>query len=160
MRRNLWIGLGIAALALIADQASKAAILAHFAAGGSPVVPLTPFLNFVLLGNRGVSFGLFNTGAGSGALIFSALAAAIVAVLIYSLWKTRSFLAVLGLGLIIGGAIGNLADRIRLGSVVDFIDFFIGSWHWYVFNVGDAAICVGVGFLLLDRLLQRPETPR
>jgi signal peptidase II len=160
IRRPLAIGLGIAALALVADQATKTAVLAHFSGGEDRIVTLAPFLNLVLVANHGVSFGLFNTGAGWRPWLFSGVAIAIVGVLLWLLRTQKSPFNVAGMGLIIGGAIGNLIDRVRFGSVVDFVDFHIGDWHWYVFNVADAAICVGVGLLLLDSLLARPESPK
>ncbi len=84
------IGLGIAALALIADQASKSAILAHFQDATDPVVGVAPFLNLVLVANHGVSFGLFNAGTGWQSIVFSVLAVAITCGLVYSLTRTRS----------------------------------------------------------------------
>jgi signal peptidase II len=150
-------GLAVAAVVGIFDQTSKAAILGHFAGNGFERERLTSFFNLVLIYNRGVSFGLFNAGAGSGAginaLLFSLAAAAVVAGLVYWLSRVSSSLLVVAIGLIIGGAAGNVADRIRLGAVVDFLDFHIGSWHWPAFNLADSAICVGVAAMLLDGLL-------
>ena len=90
-------------------------------------------------------------------LLFPLLAAVIVTMLI--LWLKRiesSFLAV-AIGLVIGGAVGNVIDRLRLGAVVDFLDFYVGAWHWPAFNVADSAICLGVAAMLLDGLLLRRE---
>jgi signal peptidase II len=105
---------------------------------------------------------LFNAGAGSGAaadaLLFSLAAALIVAGLVYWLRRVTSALLAVAIGLIIGGAVGNVVDRIRLGAVVDFLDFHIGSWHWPAFNLADSAICVGVAAMLLDGLLLHRET--
>jgi signal peptidase II len=91
------------------------------------------------------------------ALLFSLVAAAIVTVLIYWLSRVDSSLLAVAIGLIIGGAIGNVIDRIRLGAVVDFLDFHVESWHWPAFNVADSAICIGVAVMLLDGLLLRRE---
>ena len=104
-----------------------------------------------------MSFGLFNGDGGLNALLFSLVAAAIVTVLIYWLSRVESPLLAVAIGLIIGGAIGNVIDRIRLGAVVDFLDFHAGSWHWPAFNVADSAICIGVAVMLLDGLLLRRE---
>ena len=153
-------GLATAIVVVILDQLSKAAVLGHFAPGDCSLPhrePITPFLNLVLTCNRGMSFGLFNRGAGLNVLLFSLIAAAIVAVLIYWLNRVDSPFLAVAIGLVIGGAIGNVIDRIRLGAVVDFLDFYIGSWHWPAFNVADSAICVGVAAMLLDGLLLRRE---
>ena len=104
-----------------------------------------------------MSFGLFNHGAGLNVLLFSLIAAAIVAVLVYWLSRVDSPFLGVAIGLVVGGAIGNVIDRIRLGAVVDFLDFYVGSWHWPAFNVADSAICVGVAAMLLDGLLLRRE---
>jgi signal peptidase II len=159
-RHGLWIGLAIAAVTLVIDQASKAAVLAHFSDDAERVLPVMPSLNFVLVANHGVSFGMLNTGGSWQAWVFSALALAISAGLVHMLRRAGSWWAVAGEGMIIGGAVGNMIDRLRFGSVVDFVDFYIGSWHWFVFNIADAAICIGVGLLLLDSLLTRPESPK
>jgi signal peptidase II len=122
-----------------------------------PVAAVTPFFNLVLTGNRGVSFGLFNNYATMNVAIFTVLAAAIVVALLVWLRRARTPMIRLALGLIIGGAIGNVFDRIYRGAVVDFLDFHLGDWHWFAFNVADAAICLGVVALLLDGLLARRE---
>ena len=154
-------GLAVAAVVVILDQLSKAAILSHFAASAYDGERLTSFFSLVLVYNRGVSFGLFNAGAGSGAaanaLLFSLAAALIVAGLVYWLRRVTSPLLAVAIGLIIGGAIGNVVDRIRLGAVVDFLDFHIGSWHWPAFNLADSAICIGVAAMLFDGLLLHRE---
>jgi signal peptidase II len=151
-------GLATAVVVAILDQLSKAAVLAHFAGhsfGNRETI--TSFFNLALTYNRGISFGLFNGGAGLNALIFSVAAAAIVAVLIYWLSRAGSPFLAIAIGLIIGGAIGNVVDRVRLGAVVDFLDFHIGSLHWPAFNLADSAICIGVAAMLLDGLLLRRE---
>ena len=151
-------GLAIAVVVVILDQLSKAAVLAFFA--GRVVgdrVTVTSFFNLALTYNRGISFGLFNGAAGFNALVFSVAAAAIVAVLIYWLSRARSPFLAIAIGLIIGGAVGNVIDRLRLGAVVDFLDFHIGSLHWPAFNLADSAICIGVAAMLLDGLLLRRE---
>jgi signal peptidase II len=151
-------GLATAIVVVVLDQLSKAAVRGHFARdalGGHENV--TSFFNIVLIYNRGMSFGLFNGGGGLNALIFSLVAAAIVVVLAYWLSRVDSPLLAVAIGLIIGGAIGNVIDRIRFGAVVDFLDFHAGSWHWPAFNVADSAICVGVAAMVLDGLLLRRE---
>ena len=149
-------GLGIAAVVVIFDQLSKAAILAFFGERvfGDPET-VTSFFNLALTYNRGISFGLLNGGAGLNALGFSLVAAAVVAVLIYWLSRAASPLLAVGIGLIIGGAVGNVIDRLRLGAVVDFLDFHYRGLHWPAFNLADSAICVGVGVMLFEGLLRR-----
>ncbi|HKM69998.1 MAG TPA: signal peptidase II [Stellaceae bacterium] len=154
LTRGLAVGIAVAVL----DQLSKAAVLGFFArqAPGEHE-QVTPFFNLVLIYNRGMSFGLFNGGGGLNALLFSLVAAAIVTALIYWLSRVESPLLAVAIGLIIGGAIGNVVDRIRLGAVVDFLDFHVGSWHWPAFNVADSAISIGVAVMLVDGLLLRRE---
>jgi signal peptidase II len=118
---------------------------------------VTPFFNLVLTGNRGMSFGLFNTNAAMNTAVFTILAAVIVVALILWLRRAASPMVRLALGLIIGGAVGNVIDRVARGAVVDFLDFHLGTWHWFAFNVADAAICLGVVALLLDGLLAHPK---
>jgi signal peptidase II len=151
-------GLVAAALVAALDQLSKAAVLAYFAGralGEHEVV--TSFFNLTLTYNRGISFGLFNGGAGLNALVFSLAAAAIVAALVFWLSRVESPFLAVAIGLIIGGAAGNVIDRIRFGAVVDFLDFHVGALHWPAFNVADSAICIGVAAMLLDGLLLRRE---
>jgi signal peptidase II len=151
-------GLAVAITVLALDQLSKAAVRGYFEArAAGEHENITSFFNIVLIYNRGMSFGLFNGAGGLHALLFSLVAAAIVTVLIYWLSRVESPLLAVAIGLIIGGAIGNVVDRIRLGAVVDFLDFHAGSWHWPAFNVADSAICIGVAVMLLDGLLLRRE---
>ena len=89
--------------------------------------------------------------------MFSLAAAIIVAGLIYWLSRVSNPLLAVAIGLIIGGAVGNVVDRIRHGAVVDFLDFHIGYWHWPAFNFADSAICLGVATMLLDGLLLHRE---
>ena len=123
------------------------------------VVPVTGFFNLVLTWNRGMSFGLFNSGTMLNAVVFTVLAAAIVAALVVWLRRVRDSWLGLAIGLVIGGAIGNVIDRVARGAVVDFLDFHLAGWHWFAFNVADAAICIGVGLMLMDSLLGRREAP-
>ena len=170
-------GLAVAAVVAIADQLSKAWVLRFFAKQqpGEQIVPVTSFFNLVLTSNRGMSFGLFNSANGSAALnalVFTVIAAIIVGGLAVWLYRAREPLIGIAIGLVIGGAIGNVADRLRHGAVVDFLDFHwsgtaacrwpILSWntcHWYAFNLADAAICIGVGLMVIDSLLGRREAP-
>ena len=155
-------GLLVAALVAVADQLAKIAVLRHF---GNPAPPLShppdnpgALFNLVLTWNYGVSYGLFNSRSPVYTLIFALVAAAIVVALVLWLRTVRQSLLALAIGLIIGGAVGNVIDRIWHGAVVDFLDFS-GLWFPWVFNLADAAISVGVGLLILDSLLARTKPP-
>jgi signal peptidase II len=102
-----------------------------------------------------MSFGLFNGETGPNTVVFTALAAVIVLGLIAWLRRVQGALLRLAIGLVIGGAIGNVADRLHRGAVVDFLDFHLGAWHWFAFNLADSAICVGVATLVIDGLIGR-----
>jgi signal peptidase II len=154
------LGLAIAAVILVLDQATKYWLLQTLQEANGPFIEVTGFFNIVLVWNRGVSFGMFNNDAGLNGMVFSLLAAVIVVALLVWLRRAASPLIRIAIGLVIGGAIGNVVDRLRLGAVVDFLDFHLGSWHWPAFNVADSAICVGVAFMVIDGLLTRRETSR
>jgi signal peptidase II len=147
-------GLPLAALILVLDRVTKSWILELRDAGNLPV-EVTPFFNLVFTWNRGITFGLFNNpdGPDYGRWVLVAVTAGISIALLVWLWRASGWLLTVGLGLVIGGAIGNLVDRILYGAVVDFLDFHALGYHWYAFNVADAAIVCGVGLLLLDSLL-------
>ena len=154
-------GLAAAALALILDQASKITMLYGFGfkdmvAGDA--VPVLPFFNLVMVWNPGVSYGLFPAHSRMGSVLLVFLSLLAVVGLGWWLWNaTRRSLSI-GLGLVIGGAIGNnLIDRLIYGKVADFFHFYGLGYNWYVFNVADAAITFGVIALLYDALM-RPET--
>jgi signal peptidase II len=153
------LGLAVAAIVVIADQLSKNWVLGVFSGRGvgDRVLPVTPFFNLVLTWNSGMSFGLFNNDAALNAVVFTAVAAVIVLGLLVWLARTREPLLAVAIGLVIGGAIGNVIDRLLRGAVVDFLDFHLAQWHWFAFNLADAAICVGVGLMVIDSLLGRRE---
>jgi signal peptidase II len=154
-------GLAVAAAAAVLDQVSKAMVLGFFGESGCAVhrIAVSPILDLVLTCNAGVSFGLLNR-TGLNSLIFSVAAVLIILVLVFWLSRVRaSFLAV-AIGLIIGGAIGNVVDRLRFGAVIDFLYFHAGSWYWPAFNLADSAICLGVAAMLLDGVLLRRPAPQ
>lgn len=122
------------------------------------LIPVTPFFNLTFHRNTGVTFGLFAGGGEAGRWLLAAVAVGVVAVLF--VWMARAEKVWIGvaLGLITGGALSNVTDRLRHGGVTDFLDLHYAGWHWPSFNLADAAICVGVGLLLLDAFLERrPE---
>lgn len=144
----------VAALTLAADQVSKALVQATMQPG--QVIPLIPpVLDLHLITNRGVAFGLFSRFGD----IFVPLSIVIMAIIFsyYRSLQTRRLWLRVALGLQIGGALGNLLDRLRFGSVRDFVQFQIDAinFHFAVFNVADSAICIGVGILLACLTLQQ-----
>lgn len=144
-----WQWFALAAAMVVADQLTKWAVLANFAHGERR--ELTGFLNLVLVYNKGAAFSMFADAAGWQTPLlagFAVVAAAVVAFLIVRNPAKR--LLCLGLALILGGALGNLIDRLRYGQVVDFLDFHAWGWHWPAFNVADSAICVGAAILILE----------
>ncbi|WP_297390716.1 signal peptidase II [Acidiferrobacter sp.] len=147
----------IAVAVFVLDQWSKAEAV-HYLSRGS--VHVTSFLNLVLVYNRGAAFGFLSNASGWQNAFFIAVAVAIVAGIVIFLVRggRRDRLTVVALMLVLGGAAGNLADRVRLGEVVDFIDFHIGSWHWYTFNLADSAITVGAVLLAIDAWVSRRAT--
>jgi signal peptidase II len=148
----------IAALAL--DQASKLWLLFVFDIGHRGAVKLTPFFDLVLAWNVGISFGWFQNDSPAAQIVLMLVKA--VAVIVLAIWMTRSRtpIATIALGLIIGGAIGNAIDRFAYGAVVDFALFHVQiggkPFNWYVFNLADVAIVAGVAALLYDSLLGVP----
>ncbi|HEX2113080.1 MAG TPA: signal peptidase II [Alphaproteobacteria bacterium] len=146
------LGLAVAAAALALDQASKFYFYDLLVADGRRAIEVLPFFNLVTVWNYGISFGMFNNGSASGSIVFVGLALAIVVALLLWLRSVTSPLVGAALGLVIGGAIGNVVDRLRFGAVFDFLDFHIAGWHWPAFNVADSAICVGVVLLCIDAL--------
>lgn len=145
-------GASLAFLIIVVDQLTKFWIHQALVVEGPGNVEVTSFFNLVTVWNYGVSFGMFNSGSSAAAWIFIALAAAISIVLAVWLTRTDRLLVSVALGLILGGAIGNVVDRVRFGAVFDFLDFHVAGWHWPAFNVADAAIVVGVAVLFSDSL--------
>lgn len=149
--RPFRLGLGIALLVMVLDQISKLVIL-YLVMDPPRLIPVLPGFNLTLVFNRGVSWGALDW-LGPWALIV--LAVAISGGLAVWLRKAETTLLACAIGMVIGGAIGNVIDRVRLGAVVDFLDFYVpgtGWPHWPAFNVADSAIVVGVGLILLDAL--------
>ena len=151
----------IAAIAvLVIDQASKLWLLYVFDLATRGAVRVTPFFDLVLAWNVGISFGWFQTDNALAQVALMAIKA--VAVIVLGIWmaRSRTLLATVALGLIIGGAIGNAIDRVAYGAVVDFALFHVQiggqTYSWYVFNLADAAIVAGVAALLYDSFFGSP----
>ncbi len=148
----MWRWLWIASAVLLLDQASKWLALGKLVLHES--VPLAPFLNLTLVYNKGAAFGFLSTASGWQNLFFIGVAFVATVVILYLLRRMGAkdrFMAV-ALMLILGGAIGNLIDRLLYGHVVDFIDVYYGTWHWPAFNVADSAITVGAVMIALDAI--------
>lgn len=144
----------LTALAVLAlDHASKWWLLYGLKLQGDERVAVAPFLDFELRWNQGVSFSLFQQDTAAGRWMLLGLTLLATILLSVWLWRVGSRLAAFGLGAIVGGALGNGYDRFIYGAVVDFLDFHAFGYHFYVFNLADSAITVGVVILLLDSLL-------
>ena len=139
----------LAALVVLADQATKLLILARFAHGES--VPVTPFFNLILVYNKGAAFSFLAGAPGWQTPVLIAIALGAVGIVSWMLWRNSARLMLdIGLALILGGAIGNLIDRIAYGQVVDFLLFHAYGWSYPAFNVADSAITVGAALLIID----------
>jgi len=154
------LGLIVATVTLLLDQASKLYLIDLMQRRGP--VEVTPFFNLVMVWNRGVSFGLFNDHSTPELQrwLLAGLAGVLSVVLLVWLRKAEQPLLRVALGLVIGGAIGNMIDRMAYGAVADFFDFHVAGWHWPAFNIADSGIVVGVALLFLDGLFGAPGKPK
>jgi signal peptidase II len=143
------LGALVALAVLSGDQAIKLAVLARPEAALART-PIAPFLDLVLIGNRGISFSLFTQDTTFGRAILLGVTLGAIALLGWWLGTSRSFLSAWGLGAIIGGALGNALDRLTHGAVVDYLDLHMFGLSFFVFNFADAAINVGVALLVID----------
>jgi signal peptidase II len=153
------LGLATAAIVLLLDQALKLWLLFAFDLASRGIVRLTPFLDLVLVWNRGISYGMFQQDGAMGQWVLLALTALAVVALLVWLTRAESRVLVVSLGLIVGGAVGNAIDRLAYGAVADFALLHLTttsfSFKWYVFNLADAAIVAGVAGLLYDAFIGR-----
>jgi signal peptidase II len=150
-------GIIAAAVALILDQGTKLLmlyVLGFAGMGPGDNISVLPFFNLVMVWNPGVSYGLFPASGPEGTAILATFSIIAVAALGWWLWVSDRLTLTVGLGLVIGGALGNLIDRLIHGKVADFFHFYGLGYDWYVFNVADAAITFGVIALLYDALLK------
>jgi len=151
-------GLIVSATVLIVDQVTKWWIV--FTVMQPPrIIEVTPFFNLVMGWNYGISFGFLNSVPALAQWLLPMVAVVITAALGVWLYRTDRLRPALSLGLIIGGAIGNLVDRLRFGAVADFLDFHAWGYHWPAFNAADSAITVGAVVLILDSLFVGDEKP-
>lgn len=150
--RSGFAWLWLTALVLVLDQASKVAVQAYFAPY-QDVVAITPFFNLVHVHNTGAAFSLFADQTGWQRWFFLSVAMVASGVILWLLRGTRGRASFcIALTLILGGALGNVIDRLAYGHVIDFLDFHVAGWHWPAFNVADSAITVGAGLLIWDGL--------
>jgi signal peptidase II len=167
------IGLDAALMVLAADQISKFWIVHHVFGGHhapfwewlfertdvfyAPVKTVTSFLNLVMVWNNGISFGMMQSGHDVMPYVLAGVACVIAGGFGVWMWRTASiFTSVIG-GLVVGGALGNVWDRLRFGAVVDFLDFHAFGLHWPAFNVADAAVCVGVVLLIVQQFFMQKD---
>ena len=144
------LGLLIAAVTLAVDQGHKIWMLDVFDITARQPVALTPFLELVMAWNPGISYSLLSAETPEGRYALLALSLVATALLGVWLWRAPDRLTTVGLGLIVGGALGNAYDRFAYGAVADFFHFHVGGFHWYIFNLADVAIVAGVGLLLYE----------
>jgi signal peptidase II len=144
-----WIG--IAAIIVLLDQITKITITKLFTYGES--LPVTSFFNLVLAYNKGAAFSFLADESGWQRYFFTAIAIGAVIFIVYLLKRhAGQRLFCWALALILGGAFGNLIDRVLYGHVIDFLDFHVNNWHWPAFNVADSTICVGAALFIFDEL--------
>ena len=154
--RNVY-WLWLSALVILADQVTKQLVVKHL--GWFDSIPVIPHFNLVHMKNTGAAFSMLSNAPPAFFVLLG------TAVSIGILWwlrrnATGQSLVAVGLALILGGALGNVIDRVTRGHVVDFIDFYVGNWHFAAFNVADIAISTGAGFLILDMLLEYRRNAR
>lgn len=148
--------LGIALIVLILDLASKFWVESTMQFGQT--IPLTGFFNLVLTYNAGAAFSFLSTGSGWQRWFLSGIAGIAALAITYMLRKYRhERLFCWSLSLVLGGALGNLYDRITLGHVVDFLDFYVGDYHWPAFNIADSAICIGAALLIYESFRSKKD---
>jgi signal peptidase II len=152
--------MGLVALTVVVDQISKELLLRHLQKVGALQSVIDGFFQLVIVWNPGVSFGLMSGDRALPPWVLSGVAIAVCVGLFLWLRRTDRLLTGWGIGLVMGGAIGNVIDRARWGAVFDFADFHVHQWHWPAFNVADSAIVVGVGMMFIDSLIgERKRAP-
>jgi signal peptidase II len=134
---GVWLWLGIALITLLLDQLTKIAVVGAFQLGET--LPITSYFNLVRVHNPGAAFSFLADAGGWQRWFFTGLGIVAAGVMIY---------------LLLGGAVGNVIDRLLYSHVIDFLDFYYGTWHFPAFNVADSAISVGAALLILDELLR------
>ncbi|MFM7003231.1 MAG: signal peptidase II [Limnohabitans sp.] len=150
---GVWLWLGVALITLLLDQLTKIAVVGAFQLGEA--MPITSFFNLVRVHNPGAAFSFLADAGGWQRWFFTGLGVAAAGIMVYLLrMHTGQTLFCLALALLLGGAVGNVIDRMLYSHVIDFLDFYYGTWHFPAFNVADSAITLGAGLLILDELLR------
>ena len=152
-------GFLVAAATLVVDQANKLWLLNVFDITMRQPVRVGPFLDIVMARNPGISYSLLSAHSPTARWALAGFTAAATLLIGFWLWRTGTRVVATGLGLILGGALGNAIDRFSYGWVADFYYFHVGSFHWYIFNLADVAIVVGVALLLFDSLFLAAKRP-
>ena len=150
-----FLGLCAAVLSLVADQGSKIALLYGAGFGRmapGETIPVLPYFNLVMVWNPGISYGLFPASGRLGTWALEAATLAVIVFLAFWLWKSRDSVVAVGCGLIVGGGLGNLIDRLLYGRVADFFHFHGFGYDWYVFNIADLAVTLGAVAFIYDVL--------
>ncbi len=156
-------GVGVALVTLIVDQLHKWWMISIYGIQLEERIVITPFMDFIYVINKGVSYGLFTQGSQTGQYVLAAFAMIVaIALTIWLAKAEHTRIAALGIGLIVGGAVGNGIDRLHLGGVADFIQLHAFGFYWYVFNIADVAIVAGVMALLYDSfaLSRKSDAPK
>ena len=161
------IGVAVALVVLLIDQATKQWLLRVYDIAARQPVRLAPVLDIVLAWNKGISYSLFTTDNSNGPWILLVVTLSATALLAIWLWRATTAITAVAVGMLIGGALGNAWDRFAYGAVVDFVYFHVWSFSWYIFNGADCGIVLGVALLLLeslrtpaaDRASKMPENP-
>lgn len=154
------IAYALALVVFLVDQLVKYWIIHVVQLEQQMTVPVLSFLSLTWVENRGVSMGMLTAGTEVGRWLLVGLTAIIALVVAVWIRRERAWPEALALGLVLGGALGNIVDRIRFGYVVDFVHLHAGTWSFYVFNIADAAITLGVGILLVRALFGRSDSGR
>ncbi|HDH00667.1 MAG TPA: signal peptidase II [Nitrospirae bacterium] len=148
MKKSALIAM-VSTLVMVLDYVTKRIVLVKLAPYDR--IEVLPFLNIVYVENKGAAFGMF---ANLGNNFFIGISVIALVVILVYMSKIPKGLELFSISLIFGGAVGNLIDRILLGKVVDFIDFYVGTWHWPAFNVADSALTIGIILFMLAAIMQ------
>ena len=152
MRFNIWAttGFAIAFIALLIDQAYKWWMLYVYDIAARGLVTITPFFDITLVWNKGISYGLFQQESATGRYVLIGIILCIAVVLVIWLMQARNYIMAVAMGLVLGGAVGNVVDRIYYGAVADFFSFHYRGFNWYVFNLADIWVVAGAALLIYD----------
>lgn len=154
--RHFFLGLILSFITMFVDQWSKYFVFVMLKDIPEKKMAIMPFVNFVMVENQGVSFGMFNQ-IPYAAQFLSGIAIGITVILLVWMWQAQKLYLTLALSLVIGGAVGNIIDRVRYGAVFDFIDVYISTAHWPAFNIADSAILLGVARIFYESFIKNDE---